>query len=153
MLLISVLEIQFYTKLLFKQPIEMLIKKSKKKKKSILSNFVLFVGYTKLLVGVGFLNSKVEIVDLASSTTTCRALPNFPTEIWNSVGGLGFGDQPLICGGFNGQYNNGCFTLEGNKWISSTPLSSTRINAVASLCPYQINSHMILVTGGFNKVW
>jgi hypothetical protein len=89
---------------------------------------------------------------LASPTTTCRALPNFPKEIWNSVGGLGLEDQPLICGGFNGQYNNGCFSLEGNKWISSTPLSSTRINAVASMCPYQINSHKILVTGGFNKV-
>ena len=40
-------------------------------------------GYTKLLVGIGYNYNEddldcIEIIDLASSSTACRDLPNFP---------------------------------------------------------------------------
>ena len=114
----------------------------------------MLTGFTKLLVGVGFENSKVEVIDLESSSTSCKDLPNFPFNIWNAIGGLGLEDRPLICGGFNGRFSNKCFTLDanGDEWISSTDLSSERNSAAVSLSPFQPSSQKLLVTGGFNKV-
>ncbi len=43
--------------------------------------------------------SVVDIVDLASTTTTCAYLPNIPgsPHSYDTVGGLGFQNEPVVC--------------------------------------------------------
>jgi hypothetical protein len=89
---------------------------------------------TKLLVTAG--NSGVtEIIDLTRPGSSCKNLPLFPVSHWKecqifvygAIGGLGFEDEPIICGGGN---NNAfffqCYTLEGDKWKLSQSLNTPK---------------------------
>ena len=81
--------------------------------------------YSKILVGLGISGSsqssyvtKVEIIDLASNTSVCPTLPTFPTKLKTPFGGLGYQNEPIICGGLDnyGNYQRTCRTLTGGTW-------------------------------------
>jgi hypothetical protein len=123
---------------------------------NLLLKKILFSGMSKLLVGLGRIKERTdtfEIVDLDSASTTCSNLPNFPQELQGSFGGIGFHDQPIICGGTdsNWTFSNKCFSLEGNKWTPSPSLNIARVWAAASPSPYPSKSQKLFVTGGTDE--
>jgi N-acetylneuraminic acid mutarotase len=118
----------------------------------------LFSGLTKLFVGLGSFSGNIntntiEVIDLESTMTTCKNLPNFPLELFGSFGGLGFQDKPLICGGCYELKNvsNKCFSLEGNGWIYSSSLNRGKCFAAVSPSPYPSSNRKLFVTGGFTE--
>jgi hypothetical protein len=64
------------------------------------------------------------------------------------MGGVGFKENPIICGGYQNYANsNKCYSLENNKWVSSASMKSVRIAAAAT----QLQDGKLLVTGGFES--
>ncbi len=93
----------------------------------------------------------ITIIDLESASTTCKNLPNFPVSIRSSIGGLGFQDKPMICGGtdYEQKYiSNNCYYLEGNKWTSLPSINTPRTYAAVS--PYPSKFQKCFVSGGYN---
>ena len=87
-----------------------------------------------------------EIINLESSTSTCKNPSNFPAELRAAIGGLGFKENPIICGGMqNRTPSNKCYSLENNEWVSSVSMNSVRAKAAAA----QLQDGKLLVTGGF----
>jgi hypothetical protein len=107
---------------------------------------------TKLLIGLGGESGRftdtVEIIDLESSSPTCQNLPSFPLATLGSFGGLGFQDQPMICGGYD---SNKCYTLVENEWTPSPSLKTARYLAAVSKPPYSSKPQKLFVTGGSNQ--
>jgi hypothetical protein len=111
--------------------------------------FNLFKGFSKLLICGGYYpnTDTCEVIDLESSTTTCKNPQNFPESVYAPIGGLGFKENPIICGGVrNGSPSNTCVSLENNEWVSSFSFSSKRSSAAA----VQLQDGKLLVTGGHN---
>jgi hypothetical protein len=107
----------------------------------------LFKGFSKLLICGGDNTNTCEIINLASSTSTCKNPPNFPTKVYAAIGGLGFKGNPIICGGVqNGVFSNKCYSLENNNWVSSDSMNSVRAPAAAA----QMQDGKLLVTGGYD---
>jgi hypothetical protein len=106
----------------------------------------------KLLVGSGVTkNGKtgtVEIIDLESPHTTCKNLKNFPLPSEGPLGGLGFQDEPMICGGRENvmKYYSNCFTLKNNEWTSSHSLAGVRGFAAVSPSPYPTKTHKLFIS-------
>lgn len=92
----------------------------------------------------------VEIIDLESPTTTCRILPDFPTNVTGAIGGLGYEDNPIICGGSvtSTSYSNKCYSLNVSEWISSPDMRSAKAFAAVSVSPNQTSTSKLFVTGG-----
>jgi hypothetical protein len=110
----------------------------------------LFKGFSKLLI-CGGLNpdgpdyNTCEVINLASSASTCKNPPNFPAKVYAAIGGLGFKGNPFVCGGYqNGVRSNNCYSLENNEWISSASMNSVRYAGAAA----QLQDGQLLVTGG-----
>ena len=113
---------------------------------------------TKLLVGLGWASGRrtqksIEIIDLKTPSTTCKSLTSFPLALKGSFGGLGFHDNPTICGENDGaiQLVYKCFSLKGNIWTLSPGLNTKRGFAAVSRSPYPSNSQKFFVTGGKDK--
>jgi hypothetical protein len=109
----------------------------------------LFKGFSKLLIcgGVSPYTDTCEVINLASSASTCKNPPNFPSTVSRAIGGLGFKGNPIICGGYqNSSYSNKCFSLENIQWVSSASMNSVRVGAAAA----QLQDGKLLVTGGSN---
>ncbi len=108
----------------------------------------MFQGFSKLLICGGYSNiDTCEVINLASSASTCKNPPNFPATVYAAIGGLGFKGNPIICGGFqNDVSSNKCYTLESNRWVSSASMNSVRSTAAAA----QLQDGKLLVTGGFD---
>jgi hypothetical protein len=74
-------------------------------------------GLTKLLVGAGATKNTspatTEIIDLESETSVCRNFGSLLSTM-GAVGGLGFDDKPLICGGLTG--TNRCHSWDNSDW-------------------------------------
>jgi hypothetical protein len=110
----------------------------------------LFKGFSKLLICGGFNPdgpdyNTCEVINLASSASTCQNPPNFPARIYAAIGGLGFKGNPIICGGWqNDVRSNKCFSLENNEWVSSASMKSVRVYAASA----QLQDGKLLVTGG-----
>jgi hypothetical protein len=108
----------------------------------------LFKGFSKLLICGAFTSSDAdtcEVINLASSASTCKNPPNFPARVWGAIGGLGFKGNPILCGGVqNDVGSNKCYTLENNEWVSSASMKSVRVDAAAA----QLQDGKLLVTGG-----
>ena len=84
--------------------------------------------------------NKVEVVDLASETTVCQDLPDFPLSgIQGSIGGLGLQNNPFLCIG------NDCYTPTNTTWVPSPGLQSLFTVQFSTSSGF---SNMI-VTGGF----
>jgi hypothetical protein len=102
---------------------------------------------TKLLVGLGNTDegetNTVEIIDLESAKT-CKNLPDFgfPLE-QDGFGGLGFQNMPMIC-----TYTSECYSLDRNKWTSSSSTKEERFLGAVSLSPYPTKSYKLFLTGG-----
>jgi hypothetical protein len=104
----------------------------------------LFKGFSKLLICS---SDNCEVINLASSASTCKNPPNFPATVYRAIGGLGFKGNPILCGGYqNGTRSNKCYSLENNEWVSSASMNSVRVNAAAA----QLKDGKLLVTGGFD---
>jgi hypothetical protein len=64
-----------------------------------------------------------------------------------AIGGLGFKQNPILCGGEqNNDRSNKCYSLENNVWVSSASMNSIRSSAAAA----QLQDGKILVTGGLD---
>jgi hypothetical protein len=116
-----------------------------------LNIIILFKGFSKLLICGGYNPdgpdyNNCEVINLASSSTTCKNPPNFPAKVSSAIGGLGLKGNPIICGGLqNGSMSNKCYSLENNDWVSSASMNSVRVDAAAA----QLQNGKLLVTGGF----
>jgi hypothetical protein len=65
--------------------------------------------------------------------------------VYSAIGGLGFKENPVICGGRqNYDWSDWCYTLENNEWVSSVSMNSVRYDAAAT----QLKDGKLLVTGG-----
>jgi hypothetical protein len=105
-------------------------------------------GFSKLLIcgGDNPYNDTCEVINLASSASTCKNLPNFPATVNRAIGGLGFKENQILCGGRqNSAHSNNCYSLENNEWVSSNSLNSVRSSAAAA----QLLDGKLLVTGGY----
>ncbi len=107
----------------------------------------MFKGFFKLLICGGDNTNTCEVINLASSASTCKNPLNFPAKVFAAIGGLGFKGNPIICGGLqNGAYSNKCYSLENNEWVSSASMNSVRVEAAAA----QLQDGKLLVTGGWD---
>jgi hypothetical protein len=107
----------------------------------------LFKGFSKVLICGGRYTDTCEVINLASSVSTCKNPPNFPAKIYNAIGGLGFKENPIFCGGEqNDVSSNKCYSLENNEWGSSASMNSVRVAAAAA----QLQDGHFLVTGGLD---
>ncbi len=107
----------------------------------------MFKGLSKLLICGGYFpdTDSCEVINLASSASTCKHPPNFPAKVFGAVGRLGFKGNPIICGGDqNDAHSNKCYSLENNEWVFSVSMNSVRAYAAAA----QLQDGKILVTGG-----
>jgi hypothetical protein len=106
----------------------------------------LFKGFSKLLICSGFTDT-CEVINLASSSSTCKNPPNFPATVYVAIGGLDFKGNPILCGGVqNGVGSNKCYSLENNEWVSSASMNSIRVDAAAA----KLKDGKILVTCGLD---
>ncbi len=105
----------------------------------------MFKGLSKLLICGGHYTDTCEVINLASSASTCKNPPNFLAKVFEAVGGLGFKGNPIICGGWqNYVLSNKCYSLENNNWVSSASMNSVRKSATAA----QLKDGKLLLTGG-----
>ncbi len=111
--------------------------------------YFLSKGLSNLLIcgGSRLETEAYEVINIKSPTTICKNLPNFPSTIFGSIGGLEHKDFPIICGGQqDGTHSNRCYSLKNNEWVSSSSMNSVRSYAAA----VQLPDGKILVTGGYN---
>ncbi len=109
----------------------------------------MFEGFSKLFIcgGQGPFTDTCEVINLASSASTCKNPPNFPAKLSHAIGGLGFKGNPIICGGYqNDVLSNKCYSLENNEWVSSANMKSVRYATAAAL----LKDGKHIVTGGYN---
>ncbi len=107
----------------------------------------MFKGFSKLLICGGDYTNTCEVINLASSTSTCKNPPNLPAKVYAAIGGLGFKENPILCGGYqNIDRSNKCYSLENNVWVSSASMNSVRVAAAAT----QLKDGKLLVTGGYD---
>ncbi len=125
-------------------------------KQSVIIN--LYIGFTKLLVALGSAKSgttnSIEVIDLESPNKTYKNLPDFPLAVIGAFGGLGYEDNPIICGGSvtSTSYSNKCYSLNVSEWISSPNMMSAEAYAAVSVSPKLTTSNSnLFVTGGFNS--
>jgi hypothetical protein len=106
-------------------------------------------GLSKLLICGGSkpYTDTCEVINLASTATTCKNPQNFPALVESPIGGLGLKQNPIICGGVqNYLFSNKCHSLENNNWAVSVDMNSFRKLAAAA----QFEDGQLLVTGGYN---
>jgi hypothetical protein len=105
-------------------------------------------GLSKLLICGGYPNTDTcEVINLASSVSTCKNPPNFLAKVYGANGGQGFKENPIICGGSqDGADLNKCYFFKNNMWVSSASMNLVRYAAAAA----QLQDGKLLVTGGFD---
>ncbi len=106
-------------------------------------------GFSKLLICGGEIpyTETCEVINLASSASTCKIPPNFPAKVNKAIGGLRFKENPILCGGEqNSVRSNKCYSLENNEWVSSASMNSVRVFAAAA----QLKDGKLLLTGGYD---
>ncbi len=113
----------------------------------------MFKGFSKLLICGGVNTDTCELINLAlpAKKKKCNNPPNFKAKIYSAIGGLGFKNKPIICGGIqNYVSSNKCYSLENNEWVSSASmnLKLVRVGAAAA----QLNGTLI-VTGGSDGIY
>jgi hypothetical protein len=99
-------------------------------------------------------SNSIEVFDLNSPPKKCRTLPNFPTiDATVPIGGLGFQNKPIICGGSNGNPDssctNKCYTFQSEVWTPSPNMNKPRCGAGFAPFPSQNQSRRLIVTGGY----
>ncbi len=108
----------------------------------------MFEGFSKLLICGGLITDTCEVINLASSASTCKNPPNLPATVWAAIRGQVFKGTPILCGGGqNGTKSNKCYSLENNAWVPSASMNSVRVAAAAA----KLKDGKLLVTGGYNE--
>jgi hypothetical protein len=84
--------------------------------------FVFHKGFfSKILICGGFITvgqdtDNCEVVNLESTSATCKNPPKFPAKFNEAIGGLRFNSIPVICGGLqDGEYSHRGYSLKNNK--------------------------------------
>jgi len=92
-------------------------------------------------VALGADYKDVEIIDLASTETTCESLPNFPYSNMESVGDIGFDNEPIICGG--AKNGKACHIYSDGQWKVGPSLIGGRF--IAAMIK---TDHGLIISGG-----
>ena len=95
----------------------------------------MFKGFSKVLIYGGYdpYMFNCEVIDLESSETACKSMQKYPARVYGAIGGLGFRERPIICGGFqDGVVSNQCYSLENNDWVLADSMISARWMAAAA---------------------
>ena len=113
-------------------------------------HFQLFLDYHKILVagGVGSVDvsfNDVEIIDLESSATTCQSFTSLPITTHSGIGGLGFGEEPFVCGG----HDRVCFSFRDKSWIPENNLPEVLGHSAFCPSPFINENNKLFVTGGY----
>lgn len=104
--------------------------------------------FTKVAVALGSNElDDIEVIDLASDQTNFQNLPKFPYPNYQHTGGLGNGNNPIICGGYENN-NSACYTLENGIWKLVEPLNEGRYLHAICKSPFQNDGSTLFVTGG-----
>jgi len=121
----------------------------------------LFLGYTKLLVGLGYrygvdIINSIEIIDLNMPSHTCDNLAPFPKSLVGAVGGLSKNNWPFLCGGYGSggplsAYWDECYSFEDFQWTKISSMTTRRVSASFSPSPFS-NSDTLFVAGGQNEI-
>jgi hypothetical protein len=91
------------------------------------------------------ISNACEVVNLESSAAICKNPSNMLAFVAFAIGGLGYQNFPVICGGEqNGTLSNKCYTLKNNEWVFSNSMNSVRAYAASA----QLDGSKLLVTGG-----
>jgi hypothetical protein len=107
----------------------------------------LLTGFSKLLIcgGNNPNTDTCEVINLASRAPTCKNPPILIATVYAAIGGLGYTEKPIICGGLqNNAHSNKCHSFENNEWVSTASLNLVRAFAAAA----QLQDGKLLVTGG-----
>jgi hypothetical protein len=85
------------------------------------------------------------------STSTCQKFPNYPVDIAQAVGGLSFGNVPLVCGGCNPDHSE-CYSYEEKDWKPSFSMSEAKKLSTIIKSPYLTEEYQLIISGGdFNQ--
>ena len=98
---------------------------------------------------------RIEIIDLASSSTSCQDLTNLPVQNYEGIGGLAPNRNPIFCDVCDGLTDyrlipGHCYLYENGAWKFSPPRNSVRRFASISQSPYPNGTNNLFVTGGNN---
>jgi len=95
----------------------------------------------------------VEVVDLSSSSSSCKQLPNYPIKTFFSFGGLFNNTNPIICGGISNETINKCHTLNQNSWMQAQSMSVPRYGASLTSYPSAMatSENDLLAIGGYSS--
>ena len=96
-------------------------------------------------------SNHIEIIDLASNTSTCPEFPNFPMKLVNVYGGLSYKNGPIICGGINDQnvVRRDCSKYADQSWIQTdTFLANYYALASFTFNPDVTGNGRIVISGG-----
>ncbi len=112
----------------------------------------IILDYHKILVAGG-LNSTgvsfddVEIIDLESSATICQSFTSLPNVTHSGIGGLGFGEEPFVCGG----HDRVCFHYRDESWIPESNLPEVQGHSAFCPSPFTNENYKLFVTGGYSQ--
>ena len=113
------------------------------------TTYKFITGLSKVLICGGYYphTDTCEVIDLESSTSTCKNPPNVPARVYGDIGGFSFHENPIVCGGVQiYEISNKCYSLQNNQWVSTEAMNSVRYRAAAA----QLEDGKLLVTGGTN---
>lgn len=89
---------------------------------------------------------------MESPLKTCTGLPPVSYALEGAVGGLTFGDAPIICGGYNrgnaDRVFSDCFTFQSGAWNHTPMLKNLRGFASSIVSPDP--SQKLFIIGGMN---
>jgi len=90
----------------------------------------------------------VEVVDLNSSTTSCKLLPDYPLTLRGSYGDLVGGQIPLVCGGVVAA---DCYMFTNGSWKATFPMNQARYHfSGMPSSPFRNASHKFFVVGAYD---
>jgi len=109
-----------------------------------------------MVVG-GFQNNvninNVEIIDLASSSTVCQPVQNYPLAIRGVSGGLVDNQTPLVCGGLDPVTAN-CYTYQKPNWVPAASMTTARFHfGIQPITSFQGTKAYMFATGSASQTY
>ena len=92
-----------------------------------------------------------EVLDFSNSNLTKPSFGVIP-EVRRYAVGAYLNDQPILCGGNDGDYRNAydtCLTFHNSKWSQTHKLTTTRSEAASVL----LNETTLWILGGFGNIF
>ncbi len=90
-----------------------------------------------------------EILDLTSPTSLCQNLPNYPDDYaGGAIGGLGYNNEPLVCGGDAFNPSKVCYSIVNGIWTKYPyNLTVPRVGSSYAYNPGNTGDGRIVVAG------